>query len=382
MKGNTLALGKQGAPRAIDRTAVIYIIRHMIDKVFEKLADALNLLPNGFPRTPSGVEIQILKKIFSEQEAALASELTGVPEPLEQLADRLNIPAEDLKPRLRAMAKRGLLWISRKDGKMLFRLAPFVVGIYEACLESMDHEFAHLFEEYMENGGAVGIMKPQPALHRVVPAQQAVKSEWILPYDDIRKMLEKAKSFRVNDCICRVQQDMLGSRRCNFPVRNCVSFSPAERPARPNDITRDEAIALLDDAEEIGLVHCVSNVIQDVFYVCNCCGCCCGVLRGVTDWGIAESVARANYYVQIDAGECTGCGVCVERCQVKAISVEEGVAVIARENCLGCGLCVSACTLKALGLARRPDSEIVTPVEDFSAWEEMRLKNRGLQDRK
>ncbi|MCK4941084.1 4Fe-4S binding protein [candidate division WOR-3 bacterium] len=357
-------------------------IHDMGDDVFDTLADALNRLPNGFPRTPSNVEILILKKIFSKREAELASKLTGTPEPVGEIASCLGIAESDLKPRLVAMAKRGLLWMWRKDAKLMFRLAPFIVGIYEAALEKMDHEFAHLFEEYMENGGAAGIMKPQPALHRVVPAHGSVKSEWILPYDDIRVMLEKAKSFRARDCICRVQQDKLDSRKCDFPVRNCVTFSPFERASHPNDITKEEAVALLDEAEEVGLVHCVSNVIQDIFYVCNCCGCCCGVLRGITELGIEESVARANYYAQINTGECTGCGVCVERCQVRAIILKEDVAAVARDKCIGCGLCVSGCSVKAVSLERKSDAEMVHPPDDFSTWEKMRLEYRGLTDKK
>jgi ferredoxin len=346
--------------------------------VYEKLAAALDRLPNGFPRTQSGVEILILKKIFTPEEAELAGNLGREAEPVGEIAKRLGTAETGLKPRLVAMAKRGLLWMGRKDGKMAFRLAPFVVGIYEACLEKMDHEFAHLFEEYMEEGGAAGIMKPQPALHRVVPVHGAAKSEWVLPYDDIRSMLEKAKSFGVRDCICRVQQDKLDRRKCDYPVRNCVTFSPAERPKRPSDITKEEAVALLDQAEEVGLVHCVSNVIKDVFYVCNCCGCCCVVLRGVTDWGIEESVARANYYAQVDTAECTGCGVCVERCQVKAVVLKKDVAVVDCEKCIGCGLCVSGCPVTAVKLERRSDGDLVHPPDDFSTWESMRLQNRGL----
>ncbi len=350
----------------------------MTNKVFEKLADALDRLPNGFPRTSSKVEIRILRKIFTEEEAKLAGELTRKAESVAQIAGRLKVDEADVKSRLVAMAKRGLLWMSRSDAKIMFRLAPFVVGVFESQLESMDHEFAHLFEEYMENGGAAGIMKPQPALHRVVPAQKAVKSEWILPYDDIRAMLEKGKSFRVRDCICRVQQDQLNQRRCDFPVKNCVSFSPVERPIKPNDISKAEAIVLLDEAEEVGLVHCVSNVIEDVFYVCNCCGCCCGVLRGITDWGIEGSVARANYQVMIDTAECTGCGVCVDRCQVKALELREDVAFVDHEKCIGCGLCVTGCTVNAARLKRLPDNELAHPPGDFSSWERMRLKDRGL----
>jgi electron transport complex protein RnfB len=352
----------------------------MIDRVFEELADALDRLPNGFPRTVSGVEIAMLKKIFTREEAELAGMLGGEYEPIDEISARLQLSEPELKPRLVSMAKRGLLWMGRKDGKMSFRLAPFIVGIYESYLERMDHEFAHLFEEYMEQGGAAGIMKPQPALHRVVPVRGSVKSEWILPYDDIRSMFDKAKSFRVNDCICRVQQDKLNRRRCDFPVRNCLTFSPVERPRRPNDITKEEAIALLDEAEEVGLVHCVSNAIQDVFYVCNCCGCCCGILRGITDWGIEESVARANYYAGVDTDECTGCGICVERCQVKAITLEQGIAAVAREKCIGCGLCVSGCTATAVKLEYRADSELIHPPDDFGTWERMRLQSRGLAD--
>lgn len=353
----------------------------MEDSVFERLANALDSLPNGFPRTASNVEILILKKIFSDDEADLASHLTAEYDTVASIAERVGGKTAEIKERLVAMARRGLVRMSRKDAEIAFRLAPFVVGIYESQIEIMDHEFAHLFEEYMANGGAAGIMRPQPALQRVIPARSAVKSEWILPYDDIRKMLENAKSFRVDDCICRTQQDALGSRKCAFPVKNCLTFSPAERPKHANDVTREQAIALLDQSEEIGLVHSVSNVIKGVFYVCNCCGCCCGILRGITDWGIKESVAAANYYAEIDADECTGCGVCVERCQIKAITLDDEVAVVDRGKCIGCGLCVSGCTVEAAVLERKSDAEIVHPPEDFMAWEKLRLRNRSLVDK-
>ena len=346
---------------------------------FERLADALNKLPNGFPRTQSNVEIEMLRKIFSEEEASLASQLTGTFEPVGEIAERLGFKQDEIKPRLIQMAKRGLVRMSRKTAKMTFRLAPFIVGIYEDHLYSMDHEFAHLFEEYMESGGAAGIMKPQPALHRVVPARGAVKSEWIMPYDDIKAMLEKAKSFRARDCICRVQQDLLGKRTCDFPVKMCVTFSPVQRPSHPNDISKEEAIALLDRAEKIGLVHCVSNVIKDVFYICNCCSCCCAILRGITDWGIEESVARANYYANIDSEVCDSCGVCVARCQVKALENMNGDFLVHHEKCIGCGLCVTGCPNGAVILERRTDAELVEPPEDFEAWEKMRSQRRGIR---
>ncbi len=351
----------------------------MTDDAYEELARALDSLPNGFPRTPSSVEIQILKRIFSPEEASLAGQLTGRMEPVDLIAERVGLSAKEARARLMKMARRGLAWFDKQAGKPRFRLAPFIVGIYEAQLNDMDHELAHLFEGYMVNGGAVGIMKPQPALHRVVPAQNSVKSEWILPYDDVRKVLLAARTFRVSDCICRVQQVQLG-RQCDFPLKVCLSFSAVERPPGPDDISQEEALAILDQTEEVGLVHTVSNVMKGVGYICNCCGCCCGILRGINEWGVENSVAQANYYAVIDPDECTGCGICVERCQVHAISEDDGVACVDLERCIGCGLCVTGCPNDVAKLRRKPDTEIVHPPVDYATWERERLINRGLAE--
>jgi len=349
----------------------------MTEEYYQQLADALDRLPNGYPRTPGRVEIQILKKIFSPEEAALASQLRGDYESVDEIASRNGLPANELSKQLFQLLRRGMVWFDKREGKPFFRLAPFVVGIYEAQLAMMDHELAHLVEAYLLDGGAAGIMKPQPALHRVVPAQNTVKSEWILPYEDVRGILLSAKTFHVQDCICRAQQDYIG-RRCDFPVNMCLSYSSNERAPVSGDISQDEALAILDRSEEIGLVHTVSNVVSNMGYICNCCGCCCAILRGITDWGIENSVAYANYYAVIDPEICSGCGTCIERCQVHAISEQEGVSVVDRERCIGCGLCVTGCPNDVARLERKAESEIVTPPLDFEAWEHERLVNRGL----
>jgi len=349
----------------------------MTDDAFVQLAAALDRLPNGFPRTASGVEIRILKKIFSPEEAALASGLTGTWETVEQIAARIGRPANEISKPLFKLARRGVVWLDKQEGKVRFRLAPFVVGIYEAQAQLLDHELAHLVEEYFSSGGAQGIMKPQPALHRVVPAQGTVKSEAILPYDDVRPILLAARTFSVQDCICRLQQDLLG-HKCDFPTKVCISFSGSERAARPGDISQAEALALLEQTEQVGLVHTVSNVMEGVGYVCNCCGCCCGILRGITDWGIQDSVAYANYYAVIDPQFCANCGSCIARCQVGAISEIDGASVVDRARCIGCGLCVTGCPNDVARLERKPEAELVQPPKDFAAWEHERLRGRGL----
>ncbi|MHB0870249.1 MAG: 4Fe-4S binding protein [Chloroflexota bacterium] len=348
-----------------------------MDDSYTRLAAALDALPNGFPRTPGGKEIRILQKIFSHEEAHLASHLTGQMELPSAIAPRVGLPAEQVAAQLKSLAKRGMVWLDldRQARSWRFRLAPFVVGMYEASLEMLDHELAHLVEDYMAEGGAEGIMRPEPALHRVLPARHALPTEWVLPYEDVLKILDQARSFSVRECICRSQQDHLG-RKCDFPTHNCLTFSGFGRPPGPRDISRAEALALLDECERIGLVHTVSNVVRDVYYVCNCCGCCCGILRGVTERGIENSVARATYLAEIDPERCTGCGNCLQRCQVKAIAEAEGVAVVDANRCIGCGLCVTGCSAGAVALRRRPDWETIHPPETFAEWEHQRLHHR------
>jgi ferredoxin len=348
----------------------------MDETVYERMAGALDRLPNGFPRTGSGVEIRILERICSPKEAGLAGSLTGTPERVEDIAARVGRPARTVRTELFALVRRGLAWLDRQEGEVRFRLAPFIVGIYEAQADRMDHELAHLVEDYLAGGGARGIMGPEPAIHRVVPTEGTVKSEEILPYDDVRALLAGKQTFHVEECICRLQQEQLGER-CPFPTRVCLSFSGQERDPRPGDLTREEALALLDATEEAGLVHTVSNVAEGVGYVCNCCACCCGILRGITEWGIARSVAVANYVAVIDPGLCSDCGTCVERCQVGAIAGGDGFAVVDAGRCLGCGLCVSGCPNDVARLERKPETEIVHPPRTYAEWERQRLSGRA-----
>ena len=79
----------------------------MTDTIYTQLAAALDRLPNGFPRTESGVEIKILKKICSPEEAALAGQLRGDLEPVDEIAGRIGLPAEEATNQLFKLVRRG-----------------------------------------------------------------------------------------------------------------------------------------------------------------------------------------------------------------------------------------------------------------------------------
>jgi H+/Na+-translocating ferredoxin:NAD+ oxidoreductase subunit B len=253
------------------------------------------------------------------------------------------------------------------------------VGIYEAkLLEEPDAEFARLVEQYFREGGAAGMMQPRPAIHRVLPARGAVDLEWVLPYDDVRTILQGAESFRLERCACRVQQEEIHQRQCDFPLDACLWFSYEPAGDVETSISREAALTALDEAERVGLVHTVSNVASKVGYVCNCCGCCCALLRGINEWGVEGSVAHANYVAEIDITLCSTCGTCVQRCQVGAIVTGTDTRTVAPGRCIGCGLCVTGCPTGAAKLRRKPPDEIVTPPATLEAWEHMRLAARGL----
>ena len=127
-------------------------------KVYEGLADALDRLPIGFPRTKSGVELQILERLFSPDEARIASHMTGTSEVVETIAQRAGLPKEEVQERLTTTLSRGMIWSSVKDSVRKYRLASFMVGFYEQQSETMDHDLAHLFEHYWMEGAGKGIM--------------------------------------------------------------------------------------------------------------------------------------------------------------------------------------------------------------------------------
>ena len=348
-----------------------------MSNIYKDLADALNKLPNGFPGTETGSDLRLLEFMYSEKEAELASKLTGNWETADDIALRLNKLTKEALSGLFSLAREGKVWMDRSAGKTKFRLAPFIVGSYEAQVDHMNEKMALLAEEYLHDGGAEGIMKPQPAVHRVVPVVETSDLEWILPYDNVIAILENAQSFHVQDCICRKQKEALGEE-CDAPKHNCLSFSAVKREMKPGDITKKEAIELLKESEDAALVHSVSNVINGINYICNCCGCCCGVLRVITEWGIENSMARSNYEAIVKTEDCIGCELCLERCQVSAITMVDGIAVIDRNKCLGCGLCGTTCAAEAIELISRPEEEQIAPPENFGEWEKQRLSNRNI----
>ena len=204
-----------------------------------------------------------------------------------------------------------------------------------------------------------------------------------LPYEKVSAIIDANQSFRVSECICKKERGLLGYP-CDRPTEVCLAIAPV--PGVFDDsptgrvISKEEAYELLKKAEEAALVHLTMNVQIGQIYICNCCKCCCGVLRSITELGIPASlVINAHYYARIDDDACTACGLCAdERCQVGAIVEEENRYTIVPERCIGCGLCVSTCPVDAIHLAHRAPEEIATPPFTENEWFEERGRMRGV----
>jgi electron transport complex protein RnfB len=347
---------------------------------YKQLAERLDSLPNGFPPTDDGAEVRLLAKIFTPEEAKLAARLRIPLETAEQVAARLGREYAATRTLLKGMAHRGLIRAGKTDGGLGYGLLPFVVGIYENQLGSLDLELASLFEAYYKQA-FTEMLTVTPAIHRVVPVGESIKNDMeVAPFESAAGIIENAKSWAVMDCICRRQTALMG-KPCKHPVDVCMIMADKPEAFTTSDevraLTKDEAYAVLRRADQAGLVHSVSNNQQGTWYICNCCTCSCGILRGIAELGIANVVASSAFVNTVDEEACTACGLCVEQCQFGALSVDT-VAQVDRVKCVGCGVCVNACADQALILVRRPAEEVKPVPVSIIDWGLQRAQARGL----
>jgi len=84
--------------------------------VYERLADALDALPNGFARTESGVELKLIEMAFTEEEVSLAGHLTRFPETAAEIAARVGRDEAEVTALLESLVPRGLVSLNSAAG--------------------------------------------------------------------------------------------------------------------------------------------------------------------------------------------------------------------------------------------------------------------------
>ena len=336
------------------------------NQVYVKLQKHLDRQAVGFPATRSGAEIKILKHIFSPGEAEIACCLSYKFEPLELIVSRaghLVNSSDELEKSLDRIQKKGGIESRIKNGKMHYCNAPLVVGMYEFQLNRMTPDFIKDFNEYTSDRKfGIEFLSTKLPQMRTIPIAKSIHPQHnSSTFDEVTALLQQAEEpFVIFECICRKKKSLAG-HTCKITDRQetCLAVGSMARTAllsgSGREITREEALSIIEQNQKQGLVLQPSNS-QKAEFICSCCGCCCGML------GIHQALPKpmefwaSNFYAAVDRDTCEGCGACVKRCQVDAVKVsaKKQPAVVDLDRCLGCGVCVPACPTQSITLVKKP----------------------------
>ena len=347
------------------------------EEVYNALAERLSRTPEGAPINEH--LMAILKRMYTEAEATVGSKIPAIPMPLAKLSEITGIEEQELKGILDAMSEKGLVIdVPRKD-MVYYMLAPMLVGFFEYTFmrtgdQATLKELAELFETYFHSEGVLKeIAGVDTKVMRAIVYENliplAVETE-VLNYEKASEIIKAAGGGAITLCACRHEASHLGTA-CDAPQEVCISLGGAAeliiRKGWGKRAGVEDLLGVLKQAEEYGLVHLCDNVMNKPTYICNCCGCCCKVLRGIKEQDV-YATHPSNFQPALDLEECIGCGMCVDKCQLEIIAMTDlGSGMdqpsINLERCIGCGVCASACPSGALSMVRR--AELHVPPENL-----------------
>ena len=348
--------------------------------VYGRLQKRLDRFPIGAP--PAAALYEILKRLFTEEEAEVGCRMPMRFAGLEEIARRTGKSLDDLRPILERMAGKGLVMDFERKGREVYMLSPTFLGFFEfAFMRVRDDipqkELARYMVEYAHNNEdfarAVFAGRTQPG--RTLVHESSIDPEdatHILDYERATQVVKDAEAWAVSLCYCRHVMEHEG-KRCGKPMEVCTTLNAAAdflvRRRLARKISREEALDIFAATREAGLVHIGDNVRKRPAYVCHCCGCCCAMLSAINRFKIFDAVVTSPFLAEIDGGKCIGCGLCAKKCPIGAIEVrgkeQEGKAVVDERACLGCGVCRPACARAALRMEHRKERVLVPE----KAWE-------------
>ncbi len=364
----------------------------MSEKVYTKLAKHLSSLGMGYPEKEELLEI--LKENFTplEAEVALAIPTKVIPlepVPVSEIEPLLNIKGEELKCILSNLAQRGLLFSKRmEDGQTGYALQQFGYGFPQTFFWKGEHtprakRMAELIAKYSKRDQlleAYGKTETKP--FRYIPASQAIDPEEhaVFPFEMMEEVIKRVHRIALAHCPCRMTARLLG-KGCNHPIENCIKYDDLAdyliEKGIGREISKEEALDILQKAEEAGLVHFVDNARDGIKHTCNCCGCCCWSVGTIRRKRIPRDVLMATYFLrETDKERCSGCGKCVEICPVNVIKMEGDFPVVDKEWCIGCGVCAVPCPSGAIRLIRKSNA---LPPKDFKELHQEILRERRVQ---
>jgi len=346
-----------------------------IEAVYVKLAKHLDQLPGGFLSSDRDADLRLLQRLFSAEEAELAVFLTLEREDARTIAERAGLAVEQTEQRLNEMAKKGLIFSTQPEpGAARYQAVPFVIGIYEFQVNNLNKPLLRDLAYYWRARQTITNSEAIPQI-RTIPIGASIDPHLeVLPYEQVSALVESKQRFAVAPCICRRTAKMTGGG-CEAPEESCLVFDEWAdfyvRDGRARPIQKSEVFDILLRADKANLVLQPSNS-QDASFICCCCGCCCGILGELQNHPKPSERVSNAFSAQLDPDLCTGCLVCLQRCQMQALTEGDDSVLLNTDRCIGCGLCVSTCPSGALTLVRKADSETVQiPATMQDTWHEI-----------
>jgi len=332
-----------------------------LSNIYRRLAKYLDSLPAGYPPSEDGVEIQILKHLFTEEEAKLALHLGLLSESASVIARKARLTTEVTADLLEEMVRKGLISGSYPEGKPpQYTISQFVIGFYEDQVNRLEPELVDLFEAYAPIYFEKGPWKKFPQV-RTIPVNETISiTSEVLPYFQAEDILRSKTHIAVRNCVCRQEREILDDG-CGKPMEACFSFDGAAlntvKTGKGRLISLDEALEIIKEARTAGLVLQPANS-QNPIFMCACCSCCCGVLRHIKNEPNPGDLVANPFIMEYDQITCIACGDCVEICPMGALTMDEfGEVHLAQIRCIGCGLCVSVCPSNAVQVVQKAKGE-------------------------
>lgn len=336
----------------------------MDDAIYHELRACIDQYSVGFNSTESQVEIDLLKKLFTVEEARMYMHLERGLKPVAAIADKAGMAVDAAGELLAAMTRKGLTFPKTKDGQKYYAAAPFLHGIFEnnAIMGANNPEFRELAKSIHRytTGGFI----PKGPMLKTIPINDSPDVDPqspVAPLDDVKKIIDGKEKIGLFPCSCVVESRALGET-CDQNADVCIGFDfyaeyLVEEIGVGRYITREEAMDVVKRAEAEGMVHQIGGDRRNVEAICNCCPDCCGGLKGLKHSPKPAEFAITNYFVHLDADLCTLCETCIDRCPMDAISAGETVVAVNLDRCIGCGLCTATCPEDALTLRIKPEAE-------------------------
>jgi electron transport complex protein RnfB len=332
--------------------------------VFRRLQEHLDVMPVGFPATKSGVELSILRRLFTEEEAEAALLLSALPEPLARIHRRARgrWTAAELEALLDRLAAKGSIMGGGAHGagrKKAWSKAMLAVGMYEFQVDRLTPGLQRDMEAYIAEGFGGAFLGPKTKQMRTIPVNAKVVVERTVGrYDDARELVAEGEGpWAVMNCVCRQGRDLTGEPCRQTDVRKtCLARKGVARhlleTGAAEELSREQALALLERAERDGMVVQPENA-QDPLFVCFCCGCCCHVLRMAKEFPRPADVIHSNFRAEVSGEDCLDCEACRPRCPMDALETRDGKTAVDHARCIGCGACIGVCPPEALRLVEK-----------------------------